>query len=58
MVGVDGATIELDSLLGGCAADAERTRLCDIMFPEGLTTAFGGNDGMDLMDTGESTRGG
>ena len=57
MVGVDGAAIEVDNLLGGCAADAERTRLCDIMFPDGLMTAFGGKDGMDFMDTGESTMG-
>jgi hypothetical protein len=38
-VGVRGADMELESLLGGFVA--ERTRLCDIMFPEGDTTTFG-----------------
>lgn len=45
MVGVNGADIELDNLLGGFVA--ERTRRCDIMFPEGDTTTFGFDwDGM------------
>lgn len=39
MVGVKGADMELDSLLGGFVA--ERARRCDIMFPEGDTTTSG-----------------
>jgi hypothetical protein len=35
---VSGAVIELESLLGGFVAD--RTRLCDIMFPDGDTTTL------------------
>lgn len=38
MVGVRGAVIELDSLLGGFVA--ERARLCDIILPEGETATF------------------
>lgn len=38
-VGVNGADMELDNLLGGFVA--ERARRCDIMFPEGETTTFG-----------------
>ena len=39
MCGVSGAVMEFESLLGGFVA--ERTRRCDIMFPEGDTTTFG-----------------
>lgn len=39
IVGVRGADMELDNLLGGFVA--ERTRLCDIIFPEGDVTMFG-----------------
>lgn len=39
IVGVRGAAIELDSLLGGFVA--ERARLCDIILPEGETTTSG-----------------
>ena len=39
MVGVKGARIELDSLLGGFVA--ERARLCEIILPEGETTTSG-----------------
>jgi hypothetical protein len=38
-VGVNGADIEFDNLLGGFVA--ERARRCDIMFPEGETTTLG-----------------
>ena len=38
-VGVSGADMELDNLLGGFVA--ERARRCDIMFPEEETTTFG-----------------
>jgi hypothetical protein len=38
-VGVSGADIEFDSLLGGFVD--ERARRCDIMFPEGDTVTFG-----------------
>jgi hypothetical protein len=37
--GVSGAMVELESLLGGLVDD--RTRLCDIMFPEGETVTLG-----------------
>ena len=49
------AEIELDSLLGLlAAADAERTRLWEIMFPEGLTTMPVGKESFDFSDSGES----
>lgn len=50
------AEIELDSLLGTWAAEADRTRRCDIMFPEGLTvvTPTGEKEFLDLIDSGES----
>ncbi len=35
-MGVKGADIALDSLLGWLTADVERARRCDIIFPEGL----------------------
>jgi len=38
-VGDRGAEIEFDNLLGGFVAD--RTRLCDIIFPEGEVTILG-----------------
>ena len=37
-VGVSGAEIALESLLGWPTADADLARRCDIIFPEGLTT--------------------
>lgn len=42
MVGVNGAVMALESLLGGFVA--ERARRCDIMFPEGETTITLGFD--------------
>lgn len=38
-MGVSGADMEFESLLGGLVA--ERARRCDIMFPEGETITFG-----------------
>jgi hypothetical protein len=41
-------------LLGLLAAEAERTRRWEIMFPEGLTMIPDGNESLDISDSGES----
>ena len=39
-MGVNGADIALDNLLGACVAESDRTRRCDIMFPEEEVTVL------------------
>ena len=40
-VGVSGADVIFDNLLGPRVADPDLTRRCDIMFPEGDVTTLG-----------------
>jgi hypothetical protein len=40
-VGVNGADVMFDNLLGTTEAEPDRIRRCDIMFPEGDITTFG-----------------
>jgi len=40
-IGVNGADVMFDNLLGPSAADPDLARLCDIIFPEGDVMTFG-----------------
>lgn len=54
--GVNAVTV--DNLLGAWAADADRTRRCEIIFPVGLTVMPGEDmEFRDLIDSGESMTG-
>ena len=53
------ADIELDSLLGlWLTEEADRTRRCEIMFPDGLTTTPGGNGSFPFRESGDSVTSG
>lgn len=41
IVGVSGADMAFDSLLGGCVAESDLARRCEIMLPEADVTVFG-----------------
>lgn len=54
MVGVKGAEMACESLLGSCVAESDLTRRCEIIFPDAETVMFGsvpaGSGAQDLAD--------